>query len=118
MVIYFHVQNMKVSFQFPGNAQLHFTILPNGFILVHFHSFNKYLSNAYNVHVLDLGHVQEESCRICPPRAHIPTERADTQQIMQLFNKAGETQQGTQVLREHVTLNSSHASFCPQSQLP
>lgn len=52
------------------------------------------------------------------PTGLISQQRADTQQIMQMFNKAGETQQGTQVLREHVTLNSSHASFCPQNQLP
>lgn len=64
--------------KYPSNfLEMHSSILPYFqmlFILQHFHSFNKYLSNAYTVHVLDLGHVQQESCRICPPRAHIPTE--------------------------------------------
>lgn len=87
------------------------------FILLHLHSFNKYLSNAYSVHVPDLGHTEQESCRMCPPRAHILTERADTQLIIQLFDEAGVTQWRTQVFREHITQNPSHAFFYTQNQL-
>lgn len=50
-----------------------FTILSKMvYSLFYFHSFNKYMLSAYS------GHVEQESYRPCPPRAHNLTEKADT----------------------------------------
>lgn len=48
------------------------------YILLYFHSFNKYMLSASSVHVLDLAHVERDTYMPCPPRTHILTEKADT----------------------------------------
>lgn len=48
------------------------------YILLQFHSFNKYMMSAYSIHMLDLAPGEQDTYKPCPPRAHILKERADT----------------------------------------
>lgn len=57
------------------------------YILLHFHSLNKYLLSTYSVHVLDPDHIEQDSYRPYPLRAHTLTEKADSQLIIHLLNK-------------------------------